>query len=96
MPELKPLGDKLLVTPFYQEKTVNGIVIINEKDRRILMGEDKVFWVVAIGPKVEGIAPKDRVMCKFNEEGLEMLTDGTRRGFIRQRDVLAVLPQASA
>lgn len=92
---IKPLGDKLLVTPFYQEKTVNGIVILNEKDRRILMGEDKVFWVVAIGPRVTGIQPRDRVMCKFGDEGLAMLDDGTRRGFIRQRDVLAVLPQAT-
>lgn len=93
MATLRPLGDKLLVTPFYQEKTVSGIVIINEKERHILMGLDKVFWVVAVGPKVQGVKPKDRVMCKFDEAGIDMLTDGTKRGFIRQHDILAVLPQ---
>lgn len=94
MNTLKPLGDRLLVTPFYREKSEqSGLVILNDKDRRILMGEDKVFWVVAVGPKVRGIEPKDRVMCRFTDDGIEMLTDGTRRGFIRQQDVLAVLPQ---
>lgn len=96
MATLKPLGNYLLVTPFYREQSDAGLVILNDKDRRILMGDDKVFWVVSVGPKVKGIAPRDRVVCKFDEEAIEMLTDGTRRGFIRQDHVLVVLPQSPA
>lgn len=94
MPKLKPLGDRLLVTPARRETQAGGLIHLLEKNRDILMGDDHVFWVVAVSEKVKDINPKDRVVCKFDHDGLEMLTDGTKRGFIRRSEVLVVIPFA--
>lgn len=92
MPKLRPVGDKILVTPYRRDTTASGRIFLREKQRDILMGDDKTFWVVAVGTKVTDIQPKDRVVCKLDHEGLEMLTDGTKRGFIRRSEVLVVIP----
>ncbi len=92
MPALKPLGTKLLITPCRREKQWEGRIILNEKQRNVLMGEDHIFWVVAVGDKVKDIAVKDRVLCKFDHDGLEYLDDGTLRSFVDISQVLAVMP----
>lgn len=92
MPNLKPLGTKLLVTPYRREKQWGGKIILSEKQRDVLMGEDHIFWVVAVGEKVPDIQPKDRVLCKFDHDGLTYLDDGTLRAFIDVSEVLLVLP----
>jgi co-chaperonin GroES (HSP10) len=92
MPKLKPLKDYLLVTPYRRETQWAGKILLPEKNRDILMGDDHVFWVVAVGTQVKDIQVKDRVVCQFDHDGLEMLVDGSKRGFIRRSQVLAVLP----
>lgn len=95
MPKLKPLKDYLLVTPYRRTAQWGGKIILPEKNRDILMGDDHIFWVVAVGTQVTDIKEKDRVICKLDHDGLEMLTDGTKRGFIRRREVVLVLPHES-
>lgn len=92
MSKLRPLSDRLLVTPYRRERTRSGGIMLTEKNRDILMGDDHIFWVVAVSTAVDDIQVKDRVLCKLDHEGLEMLTDGTKRGFIRRSEVLAVIP----
>ena len=92
MSNLKPLGRHLLVTPYRRDKQWEGRIILNEKQRNVLMGEDHVFWVVAVGEKVPGIAVKDRVLLNLDHEGLEYLDDGTLRAFITIDQVLVILP----
>lgn len=92
MPILKPVGTKLLVTPYRREKQWGGKILLPEKQRNVLMGDDHIFWVVAVGEQVEGIAVKDRVLCKFDHDGLTYLEDGTLRAFIDVKEVLLVLP----
>lgn len=82
----------MLVTPYRRERTRSGGVMLTENQRDILMGDDHIFWVVAVSDKITDIKAKDRVLCKLDHEGLEMLTDGTKRGFIRRSEVLAVFP----
>ena len=92
MNTIRPVGDHILVTPYRRERTRAGGIMLTEKNRDILSGDDHVFWVVAVSGSVKHIKVKDRVLCKFDHEGLEMLTDGTRRGFVRAGEVLAILP----
>ena len=92
MPNLKPIGTKLLVTPYRREYQWNGRVILNEKMRNVLMGDDHCFWVVAVGDGVEDIKVKDRVILTQDHDGLEYLTDGTKRAFVNLEQVLLVLP----
>lgn len=92
MKTLRPVGDKLLVTPYRRDRSKGGGIMLTEKHRDILMGDDHVFWVVAVSNQITDIKVKDRVLCKLDHEGLEMLTDGTKRGFIRRSEVMAVLP----
>ena len=91
MPSLKPTGTKLLVTPYRRETRHNGRIHLLEKQRDVIMGDDHIFWVVAVGEKVKDIKVKDRVLCKFDHEGLEYLTDGTKRAFINLKEVLLVI-----
>jgi hypothetical protein len=89
---LKPLGTKLLITPYRRKTQWGGRIILREELRNVLMGDDHTFWVVAVGEKVEDVKPKDRVICKFDHDGLEYLNDGTKRAFIELEQVLVVLP----
>lgn len=90
MTTLKPLGDRLLVTPVRREKKWGGRIHLLEKNRSTLMGEDHFFWVVAVGSKVTDIKPKDRVVLSLDHEGVDYLDDGTMRGFVRRHQVLCV------
>jgi NADPH:quinone reductase-like Zn-dependent oxidoreductase len=92
MATLKPAGKKLIVTPYRRTTQWGGKIILKEKDRNALMGDDHWFWVVAVGPKVEHCAVKDRVLLLQDHDGLEYLTDGTLRAFITEDAVLAVMP----
>ncbi len=92
MPKLRPLGDKLLVTPYRRKNFREGPILLLENMKDVLLGDDRIFWVVAVSSKVTDIKVKDRVVLNIDHEGLELLTDGTRRGFIRASQVLAVCP----
>lgn len=89
---IKPLGTKLLVTPYRREKQWGGHILLQEKQRNVLMGDDHIFWVVAVGDDVKDISVKDRVLLTLDHEGLEYLTDGTLRAFVNLSQVLLVLP----
>ena len=91
MPVLKPTGTKLLVTPYRRERSRGGGIMLTEKNRDSLMGDDHIFWVVAVGEKVKDVKVKDRVVCKFDHDGLEYLTDGTKRAFINLHEVLLII-----
>ena len=56
------------------------------------MGDDHCFWVVAVADDMEDIKVKDRVILTQDHDGLEYLTDGTKRAFIKLEQVLLVLP----
>jgi co-chaperonin GroES (HSP10) len=89
---LKPVGNKLLITPYRRAKQWGGQIILNEKMRNVLMGDDHIFWVVAVGEGIEDVKVKDRVVLLNDHDGLEYLTDGTLRAFISLNQVLAVIP----
>jgi len=92
---LKPTGNKLLVTPYRRKTRWGGKILLREDQRNVLMGDDHCFWVVAVSAALEkagDIKVKDRVICKFDHDGLEYLTDGTMRAFIDVEQVLVVLP----
>ena len=89
---LKPLGTKLLVTPYRRTTQWGGSILLSEPMRNVLMGDDHCFWVVAVGDNVEDIKVKDRVILTQDHDGLEYLTDGTKRAFIKLEQVLLVLP----
>jgi len=89
---LKMLGNKILVTPYRRKTKWGGKILLNEKTRDVLMGDDHWFWVVAIGPRVQHCSVKDRVLLRQDHESLEYLTDGTTRAFVSEADVLAVMP----
>lgn len=89
---LKPTANKMIVTPYRRERTRGGGIMLTEKFRNVLMGDDYWFWVVAVGPKVQHCAVKDRVLLAKDHESLEYLTDGTLRAFVTEDEVLAVSP----
>jgi co-chaperonin GroES (HSP10) len=92
---LKPVGTKLLVTPYRRAKQWGGKVELLEKQRNVLMGDDHWFWVVAVGEgvakvlKKDAIKVKDRVLLAKDHESLEYLTDGSLRAFVNLNEVLA-------
>lgn len=88
---LKPSANKLLVTPYRRKGTASGRIILREDQRNVLMGDDHIFWVVAVGDRVKDVKVKDRVLCKLDHEGLDYLTDGTLRAFIGIDQVLLVI-----
>ena len=91
MRTIKPLGDRLLVAPSRNNKNPSGKIQIPDVAK--WEGEcDHEFWVIAVGPKVRDIQPRDRVICAFDHDGLEPVYSGDpqRRGFIRQSQVVAV------
>ncbi len=93
MPKLRPLGDRLLVTPYHRDTQLNGSILLPEKQRDVIAGLDRIFWVVATSEKAErdhGIKAKDRVLLNIDHDGLDLLTDGTKRGFVRASQVMAV------
>lgn len=95
MPTLRPTGTKLLVTPYRRKTKWGGKILLREDQRNVLMGDDHCFWVVAVSAALKksgDIKVKDRVICKFDHDGLEYLTDGTLRAFIDVEQVLVVLP----
>lgn len=92
MQTLKPLGNKLLVTPYRRETTWGGSILLNETQRKTIMGDDHIFWVVAVGEGVDEVRVKDRVVLTLDHDGVNYLDDGTLRGFVSLSQVLAVLP----
>lgn len=92
MPTIQPLGTKLLVTPYRRSSQWGGKIQLLEQQRDVLMGDDHIFWVVAVGTKVKDIQPRDRVICKFDHDGPEYFNDGTKRASIDVSQVLAVMP----
>lgn len=95
MSTLKPIGKKLIVTPYRRSTQWGGKIELLEKQRNVLMGDDHWFWVVAVGEKVQHCSVKDRVLLVQDHDGLEYLTDGTTRAFINEDQVLAVMPHES-
>lgn len=89
---LKPVGTKLLVTPYRRKTQWGGKIILREEQRNVLMGDDHIFWVVAVGDQVADIKVKDRVLLTTDHDGVEYLTDGTKRAFIKLDQVLCVIP----
>jgi hypothetical protein len=92
MNTLIPTRGKLLVTPYRREKRWGGSIMLNETARNILTGDDHCFWVVAVSDGVEDVRVKDRVILIQDHDGLEYLTDGTKRAFIKLDQILLVLP----
>lgn len=92
MPTLKPLRNKILVTPYRRETQWQGNIVLNEKLRNDLMGDDHCFWVVAVADGIEDIKVKDRVILNKDHDGLEYLTDGSKRAFVNLDQVLLILP----
>ena len=91
MPSLKPLRNKILVTPYRRDNKWGGVIHLLEKQRDVLMGDDHCFWVVAVADGIEDIKVKDRVILQQDHDGLEYLTDGTKRAFVKLNQVLLVL-----
>lgn len=92
MPALKPLGTKLLVTPYRRDNQWGGKIQLLEKQRNVLMGDDHCFWVVAVADGIEDVKVKDRVILTMDHDGLDYLPDGTKRAFVNLDQVLLVLP----
>lgn len=91
MRHIRPLSDWILVTPVRRSKRASGIVV-PEAARFEGEGEHE-FHVIATGPEVKDINAHDRVICPFDHEGAQYLSgDPQRRAFIRQSQVLAVIP----
>lgn len=91
MLHIHPLRDWILVTPVRRVKRASGIVV-PETARFEGEGEHE-FHVIATGPEVKHIHAHDRVICPFEHEGAQyLLGDPQRRAFIRQSQVLAVIP----
>lgn len=87
---IKPLADRVLITPAQaEEKTIGGIIIPDTAKEKPLKGE-----VIAVGEgtKDEKMSLKkgDKVLYgKY--AGTEIEIDGTKYLIMRQSDVLAIL-----
>lgn len=92
MSTIKPTGDRLLVSPTKTDRNPSGKVVIPNTVSKWEGDGDHEFWVCAVGPKVVGIKPRDRIVCQFDHDGVEPVYAGDiyRRGFIRQANVLMV------
>lgn len=94
MRTMKPVSTRLLVAAIPKPAMKNGLHLL--PGARWAGDGDHQFHVISVGPKVTDIQPGDRVICIFDEDGLTSLEgDRQKRGFIWQKDVLAVIPRTS-
>lgn len=88
---IKPTGYQLLVGPVKRPDPGKKEILI--PDNAKYQGEhDREFWVIAVGPKVKDIQPRDRVILTTGHHDVDyLLNDPQRRGMVHASSVLAIL-----
>lgn len=91
MRTIRPLGDNLLLGPVRRVPQAGEIII---PDNARYQGEhDREYWVIAVGPRVTDIKPKDRVvLTKGHQDLIYLPGDPQMRGLISQHAVVAIFP----
>lgn len=85
---LRPTGDRILVQPVEkrEHEMVNGIHIPDAA-----LEQNRMFYVIACGPKVTLVKPGERVISHTYTSGIIPIEDGTGRGFIKESECMAVI-----
>lgn len=72
-------------------RTAGGIEIpVAHRDS--VQGKNRIFYVIACGPKVKLVQPGDRVLSYTYSSGMVPLEDGLGRGFLKESECMAVVP----
>lgn len=94
MRKIRPLGNKILVSPVKRPPLASGLQVLEGGE---WWWHANHFWVIDVGSKVKHCRHGDQIICRFDKDhsGYEpvLAMDPEHRGFISEEDVLAVLPR---
>lgn len=86
---IRPLSNQVLVGPLPMQptKSAGGVHYAPQ----YAPAEDKIFYVIAVGPKVKEVVAGDRVVVEMLGRNRKPIDDGTRRVIIDDREIVAVI-----